>query len=207
MWDDLSFDKVQKIIASNNVKVSTSISKLIAKYFNDQSDLVKNARSYKETESEVNKILFGFHKKSEELVTGLYELLIEKCASFKEEDYDYLMMKLFNKMSKKEYRKKHPHSTPNLRELIYKLESMYFNITNYREYNFTKDKYMSIRDKAQDILSKDKIDLLDMSYLEGLSIDDIATKLSLSYEETKDLINQARKSAVKVYLKRHLKEI
>lgn len=82
---------------------------------------------------------------------------------------------------------------------------MYFNITNYREYNFTKDKYMSIRDKAQDILSKDKIDLLDMSYLEGLSIDDIATKLSLSYEETKDLINQARKSAVKVYLKRHLK--
>lgn len=205
VWENLPFEDVQKIIKANNVKVSNATNKLISRYFNDESNIVRHVHSFKETESEINKILFGFHKKSNELLTGLYELLLKKRSSFKEEEYDYLMMKLFNKMSKKEYRKKHPHATPSLKELINKLESMYFNITNYREYNFTKEKYESIRDKVEAILSKDKIDLLDMFYLEGLSIEQIANKLSLKYEDVKPSLANARKSAVKVYLKRHLK--
>lgn len=204
LWDSVAQEDALKIIKTS---VSHNFNDLVNRYFNDSSLYSKSGISTMNAEREVNTLLFGYNKKSERVISGLYAFLNEKRKSFTDEEYCYLKMKLFHKISKEEFKAKYPSSKlpNNYSYLLYRLESMYFNITNYREYNFSKDKYIQIRDKAVRMLSQDKINVLDAIY--GVfgkekSISEIATNLGKSYEDTKTLVANARSSAVSLYLNR-----
>ncbi len=200
MWEGVSYSEVMAILHQNDAPVPDYMWDLIERYFDGERDkFTHSSVSNRNAEREINSILFGFHKRSELSISGLKEVLIKNKNEFSQREYQFLMSHKFNqgKLNTRFY--------CDMGYLSRRLESMYFDFTNYREYNFTKEKYESVRDKCTKKLSPLKIQLLDMYYgvkSPKYSIQQIATFLKVSYEEAKSNIYEARNNALSVYLGR-----
>lgn len=206
-WNSIPECDALKIVDAHGLDKKSNMSNLILRYFNKSETLLRD--NVREVEAEVNSLIFGFNKRCEKHLSGLKEFLENNREQFADYEYDYLMMKLFFKGSRKKFNAKYPEFKGKVlyQELLNKLESMYFNISGYISYNFTKEKYLSVRDKAIEKVSKSKIDILDKVYgvnCESMTISDLALSIGVDYETARKLIVEARKSVVCVYLNRSL---
>lgn len=206
LWNKVSYEEALRIINKKSVKLPKIMDVLISRYFNSPSNYNNEGLSVRRTEQEVNSLLFDFNKNNVNVINGLYDFLIANKQAFSDEEYYYLLMRVFHKINRRDFKNKFPKYKGNIYELMYRLESMYFNISKYNEYNFTKEKYESMRYKALKLLSVDKIDVLDKYYgvnQDPMSIKEIASSKGISYGAAKDLIRDSRIAAAFIYVNRN----
>ncbi|HBA38061.1 MAG TPA: hypothetical protein DCY94_05010, partial [Firmicutes bacterium] len=89
------------------------------------------------------------------------------------------------------------------KDVVSRSEASNFKTSDYREYNFTREKYEKIRNLCCGKMAVERIEILDMFYgvgCEKLSIRQIAEKKGLEYEVAKRKLDDARVAALSVYL-------
>lgn len=207
IWSYFSYEEAMKIIEANHILVTPHMEKLLLSYFDGGRErFTLNAVSKRKAEREINAILFGFHKKNEVTITGLFDTLINNQHRFTLNQYDYLMSQKFEQDNLLDRGITRVSNLGSLRELSRRLEKIHYGISRYRELNFTKEKYESIRRKCLKTLSTDKISLLDMYYgVESpkYSIQQIADARKVTYEEVRSELQEAKRSALRIYLRRN----
>lgn len=212
LWENQSYDKVIKMLNSNKIPVDSKMDNILRKYFNTNND-TPTYGDLRKAEQEINGLLFGLRKKVEIPLDKLYNALENNKDKFTEEQYDYLMMRLFNMMPKKVFKKKYPNTTLLNGTGIYivnRLESLYFNIADYKELNFTKNKYLQIRQQCIQILPAKQVEILDLYFgYKGKkqSVYGIQKTLGLKYEEARDKLSNAKSAAQSIFLNRSSKKI
>lgn len=207
VWDDFTYSEAMDIIVNNQLTLTPCMNDLLERYFDGGRErFTLNTAFKRRAEREVNAILFGFHYRNETTITGLYDALISNKHRFTLDQHDYLMSRKFGQDNLRERGIKSVTNLGDLRDLSRRLEKIYFGISNYREINFTKEKYESVRDICYKTANLDKNSILDMYYGVGvkkLSISEIASKLDVSYEEAKHKIREAKEYALRIYLGRN----
>ncbi len=207
VWDSFTYDDAIEIIRENNILLTPRMDKLLLSYFDaGRERFTLNTVSRRKAEREVNAILFGFHKRNEVTITGLFDSLLNNKHRFTLNQYDYLMSRKFNQDNLLDRGIVRVSKLGSLRELSRKLEKIHYGISRYRELNFTKSKYEAARAKCLKVLPSDRISILDKFYgIESpkYSIQQIADEEKISYEEARSNLQEAKRSALRIYLGRH----
>ncbi len=211
VWEQFTLEEVMDIIVENNILLTPRMKKLLVTYFDGgREKFTLNAVSKRKAEREVNALLFGFHKKNEITITGLYDALIRNQHRFTLNQYDYLMSRKFGQDNLLDRGVVKVSGFGSLGELSRKLEKIHYGISRYRELNFTKEKYESIRWRCLKVLSSDKISILDKYYgvdSPKYSISEMAEEQKVSYEEVRSKLQEAKRCALRVYLGRNNKKV
>ena len=155
-----------------------------------------------EVEKEINLILYNYKNEPFRLpISKLKKAYKDNINEFNQEQRLYIECYILKSRDKKEYNDIFKDKKISHEFLIDRLEAMYYKINNMNYNNFNKDKYLSIRNK----LSKDKQELLDMFYIDNMSITDIAEKINKTIIKAHDLIRDARNYSINLYTNRSLR--
>lgn len=212
LWEGKTYSEVIKSLNKNRISITVSMNNLLKKYFNTANPNYTEA-DLRKAERDINNAMFRMKKRIDIPLDKLLITFRRNKDAFTDEQYDYLSMKLFNIMPKKEFIKKYPNS--NLFNgygyyLVEKLEYLYFNIANYKELNFTKNKYLQIRQQCINTLSENQVQILDWYFgykCNKLTVYGIQEKLGIQYEKARDLLNNAKSAAQSIFLSRSGKKI
>jgi len=207
IWDSFTYEEVMEITKENNILLTPRMNQLLVSYFDGgREKFTLNSFAKRRAEREVNAILFGFHKKNEITITGLYDALINNQSHFTLNQFDYLMARKFHQDNLLDRGITKVTGLGDLRDLSRRLEKIHYGVSHYRKPNFTKDKYKVARRRCLKVLSSDKIRILDMYYgikTSKYSISQIADELKISYEDAKSRLQEAKRCALRVYLGRN----
>lgn len=212
IWNNKSYEEVLRILKEKNITISQSLNMLLEQYF-AKNDTPPTYGELRKAEQNINNIIFGFKKKNDISLDKLYKTALDFEDEFTEEQFDYLMMKLFNRMSMKDFRKKYPYS-PLINSggfyVIARLEALYYNLANYKKLNFTKKKYFQVRKACTQLLNKEQVAYLDLYFGHNCkkhSVFDIQRLLKIKYEEARDKLQNAKDAAQSIYLEKSNKKI
>lgn len=212
LWEGKTYDEVIELLNKNKITITPQIDSLLQKYFSTNDYPITDA-DLRKAERDINSVIFGMRKKVDIPLDRLLETAKKNKESFKEEQYDYLMMKVFNLMSRKDFKKKYPN-TQLLNGLgfyvVQKLENLHFNVANYKELNFTKSKYLQIRQQCVNTLPQKQIQILDMYFgykCKKSTVYGIQNKLNIKYEKARDLLSKAKSAAQSIYLSKSGKKV
>lgn len=196
--------EVNDFLALADDTVSLQTKMLIRRYF---AFVLESPIPYSKAEKELNVVVNGYKNNSSLPKKTLYEALVQNKSSFTDEQYDYLLAFFFNKMKKKAFRNKYPDS--KVSDIIYylleKLERLCLKPARITTYNFTKDKYLSLREKCLRKGLCDEVSILDSFFgvfSESKSIDEIAKEKGVEYTVAHNLVRQARERCLSCYLDR-----
>lgn len=200
-WRTRDYQSAINALGSKKIKRNDNL--LLMKYFNASETLFNiNLRS---SEKEINVLLYGLNKHKDLPKKKLFQVLKNNKPLFTDEEYDYLLMSKFGKISRKEFNDKHPHSwiDSNKRlKLETTLEKLYFNIWDYtHNVFFSREKYLNMRSQCTSKIDPFKLRLLDMYYGESpKSIKEISRITGQSYDQINDQLKKARTLVQNIYL-------
>lgn len=174
--------------------------KLIKKYF---AFVQKMPMSEESVAREVAVVANGYKKDVNLPLSILYETAIKNKDEFTDAQYDFIMTHLFG--VKKAAKESMTRSALQTQKSYYieKLERLYFNIGRMSWYNFTKEKYVALREKLYSKLDSDQIHLLDLYYgvnTQPHNISQVAKLLNVDYTTARQKIRLAREAAISCYL-------
>lgn len=202
LWKDKSYEDFLRETNSKNGEINRHLESKIKAFFNVREN--PNIKRY-QCEQKLNFLIFGINRSEEIPKEKRFKAFIENIEQFSYEQQTYLYW-FFGKITTEEAKERCPklelfHDKYNL---YLKLQMIYFGIKSYRNYDFTKDKYLSIRKKAIWEMDEYYINLLDYFY--GLkdgrrkTHEEMATFLGESLLKAKEKIRTAKLQAGSIYL-------
>ena len=200
-WRTRDYQSAMNALGTRKIKSNDNL--LLMKYFNTcETQFNTNLRS---SEKEINVLLYGLNKHRDLPKKKLYQVLKNNRSLFTDEEYDYLLMIKFGKISRKEFNVKYPNASidSNKRfKLETTIEKLYFNLWDYtHNIFFSREKYLNMRSQCTNKIDPFRLSLLDMYYGEPpKSILEISKITGKSYDQINDQLKKARTLVQNTYL-------
>ncbi len=195
-WKDKTLDDLFETLKFINLEMPREIFDKLKMFFNDkESDL----HPY-HLEIALNRIVLDMDRSDKVSNDKLHKVFIDNMDSFNELQLDSLKV-YFGEMSRKEFNRLHPSCNYHKinENLINRLHVLYFGLRSYRNYNFNRQKYLSVRDKCFEKMNGYYLGILDtfFGYETGKTITqkELASKLGLTLAKTKDALRAAKLQA------------
>lgn len=208
----LTFDDIKKFLADDFPYITANEKKLLYKYFYRGT---RYTADVEDIERDVNLNLFGFKRNKNEVdPMKYYQTYLDHIDEFDSTQRMFLECFYFKTRDKRDFVEAFPNSPLYYRhyDLIERLEKLYYNVNNFCDNSFNREKWLSIRDKYSERHTAERVKLLDWFYGvngEPLTIKEIRKFYpGLSYVRVHDMVSDAREAAVNVYInKKHRIEI
>lgn len=204
-FKDKSLDDVLKLLDLNHVPVSDSLLSVVKKFYGipvSYQDGVlypqrKNIQNKEYIERDVNYSLYGYRIHDMPL-SRLYPVFLENQDLFTKKQKNYLNYYVFKKSKDVD----EVEVAPN-RSAINKLFMILFNVEDYKNDNFTKEKYLSVRDELLEILDEREINLFDLYYgvfESRMTIREMSLYLGEDEDVTERDFRRSKNTAINTYL-------
>lgn len=201
-YSNLSFEEISNLINSANIELSLKELNLLERYFS------KSSVSYKsnlQVSKELYLLEFCYKKKKKNIpINKLWDTYKKHILDFTDEQQLYLECFLFNKYPKKVFKEKYPDRFTNhiSGKVVARLERYYYKIEDLNENSFNKKKYLIVKKRYKEKLTKERIQLLDLFY--GVSekpipITEIANILNEDYITVHGKVRHARNYCISLY--------
>lgn len=203
-YGTLSFAEVEAKIKESGINPSYHIMNLLESYFYVPEIRVSKGAA----EREVNAIVFGYKTPNIVDKSKLYRTYQTNKAMFTELQRDYLEKSFFPNRQRKCDREE-ICSTYTFPEVVPKLERIHYHVKRNNEYDFSKNKYLSLRARALEVLSREEINLLDVYYGVGYperSLEESAKFLNYDQKEFLIRVRKAKEDVLRIYLSPVVKE-
>ncbi len=194
-YSNMSFEQIRDLFGDDFYELSYNSVNLLERYFGVSNS--KHCNMYGALK-EINLMLFGYKKKNTSLSLDLLkEVYLAKKEEFSLEQQMYLESYVFSILEKEEFFKQFPNSKVyrKHKELINKLERLYFGVDELFSYTLTKEQYLKVRTQLPNI----DMTLLDLYYGvngKALSIQQLCESYDISSEEMRSRIFEIRKKCV-----------
>ncbi|MDE5889055.1 MAG: hypothetical protein K2H20_03450, partial [Bacilli bacterium] len=199
-WQDKTLEEVFEFASSSNIPYTKETLEIIKRFYGEASkkDIKYNKNRL---ERDVNYSIYGFiiheipHSK-------LYSTFLQNQNKFTQKQRDYLNAYVFKKkkkVPKNPLTDKYYYGTSAINKLIL----LYYRIEDYKNDNFSCEKYISIRNRCIKDIDKRGIKLLDLYYgINGneMTIREIAEHLCEDATEVENDFRRAKNNAITIYL-------
>lgn len=204
-YSSLSLEEILNYFNDINYSLTPTEEQLLNRYFGIPNGTIASKR---DIEKEINILKFDFKRIDySKHINNLYNLYQQIKNEFSEIQQLYLECYVFGKKSKKEFKNKYPNlkadgKKVDRKKLISILERKYYHIFEYFENNFTKEKWLQIREKYSHRFTKQKIEILDLYF--GVfdrpySTAEIAEILNMDHIAVRNLFQPALELAMRLY--------
>ncbi|MCH5166291.1 MAG: hypothetical protein J1F35_00225 [Erysipelotrichales bacterium] len=198
-WQDKSLNEVLEASSLYNIQSDENLMNLINKFYGfvPKKDISFNKERL---ERDVNYSLYGFAKKDLP-IEKFYSAFLENQNKFTSRERDFLNAYIF----KKEEVSEDPSNSCMIYDssVIDKLVLLYYKTENYKNDNFSLEKYKFVRDECMNNIGERGIMLLDLYYgLNGDSmlIREMAEFLKEYEDEVEKDFRRAKNNAISIYL-------
>lgn len=159
-WKDKTLEEALSIASENNISLTEEKQDKIKRFFGIAPKMQKIFPKER-LERDVNYALYGFA--TNDLPLGeLYSFFMQNQELFTDNQIAYLNKMFFKKDMKEE--DDNNLSSYNGQSIVDKLTLLYYNVEDYRNDNFTKEKYISVRKKCLHNIDERGVRLLDLYY-------------------------------------------
>ncbi len=204
-FNDKTLDDVLKLLDENHVPVNDYLLGIVKKFYGIpncyQPDVAypqrKNIQNKEYIERDVNYSLYGYRVHDISL-SHLYPIFLENQDLFTEKQKDFLNYYVFKKDKSIDESEVNPN-----RSAINKLFLILFNVEDYKNDNFTKEKYVSVRDELLETLEEREINLLDLYYgvfTSRMTIREMSLYLNEDEDITERDFRRSKNTAINTYL-------
>jgi len=201
-FDNLTFDEVLDLFSKQDIELTEDEENILKRYF------IKPAYSKVKKElleREIYLSVFGYRKISNEVSKKkLLKTFLNNAHYFTEEQILCLECFYFGLKNISVFIDKYPDSAflVDYRHLVNKLELIHYNIYDLLSNTFNKEKYLYVKKKHFQKLSKERIELLDLYYgINGraYTIKEIAQLMNEDYILIHYKIRNAREACINLY--------
>lgn len=198
-WHDISLEDILEQASLNNITIREELYDSINRFLGRVPEKEVFFNEYC-INRDVNYSLFGFAN-HEISYSKLYQAFLENLDKLTPKQVDYLKTYVFNKGKKEIYYKGFSKYYGD--SIINNLLLIYFNIEDYRKDNFSRDKYLSIREKCIKTMEPRAIELLDLYYgisKKEMNIREMAEYLKEDETQVETDFRRAKNNAIALYL-------
>ncbi len=203
--DTLNFNDIQNLIGDNISLLNADEISLLKKFFGTIEEVRIESDKI---EMDINLRRFGFNRTNHQIpASKLYNDFIKYKDEYTEEQQLFLECYYFRIKDRDIFKNKYPDSPLYYRHyhLINRLEKLHYGIHRILENNFSKQKYLTVRDKFAKNNDQEKVDMLDLYYgINGkrYTITEIAKLYGYEYLKTHDIVSSGRDSCISLYANR-----
>lgn len=194
-WKDKTYDDLCEAISAIGWQIPKELEVRLKLFFN----YFKGNLHPSDLEVMFNRINLDMDRSDRVPSDKLHMAFYENIDCFDEQQQARLKL-YFGEMTNKDFRTLYPNANYKVSDhLTDKLNLLYFGLRSYRNYNFNRQKYLAIRNDCFLKMEGYYIGILDtfFGYETGkpISQKELANKLGLSLERTKEVLRTAKKQA------------
>lgn len=202
LWENIDYNEALNILSKN--KVNSSMTILLRDYFNGHD--INDEGELDSAEIEINELLYGIKSNNSIPLDKLYEFVLNNKASFTIEQYHFALLHV-GQITEQEFNSKFPNSGLYKHRPAFKrkLESMFFDLSNYRDFKFSSTHYLKVRDSILKTFDKEEVRIFEKHYGiktkkgKKFSIKELSEETGLNYNIILDIIDKIRKTATSYY--------
>lgn len=204
-YSSLSLEEILNYFNDVNYQLTPNEEQLLNRYFGIPNGTICDRR---QIEKEINILKFDFKRLDQSKhINNLYNFYQQIKNEFSEKQQLYLECFVFGKRSKKEFKDKYPNlrttgKKVDRKKILSVLERKYYHIFEYFENDFTKEKWLQVREKYSHRFTKQKKEILDLYF--GVfdrpyTITEISKILNMDRIDARNLFQPALELAIRLY--------